>query len=315
MQPAQPGELGILQPRNGAEQADLLGMFELGLETDHVPQRAQLVILPQLHHGMRPAPLGKFGRRIVRIVQPDRFHRSEAQRVETAFGHDLDRHAAVEIGGGGLPLLETGLLARDQPGMEGGILFAIHRAIDVVFGVCPEFIRSVPSRGHPADIHVDGIAIDDGGDGVEESQAVCASRRADAVGKRGSSQRPGGDDGQACIREHVDTFADNFKVRERGEGNFHLGGKNIPVHRQRRSRRHRGLGRRCHGQRAKRPHLVVEQADGIADIVVRAERVRADQFGESIGLVRLGAFSASAHLGQPHLEAAPGKLPGRFASG
>src|SRR3546814_8291200 len=38
---AQPRELGLLQAGDGAEQADLFGMLELGLEADHVPQRAE----------------------------------------------------------------------------------------------------------------------------------------------------------------------------------------------------------------------------------------------------------------------------------
>ena len=48
MQAAQPCEIGILQPRNAAEDAHLLGIFELRLEADHVVERAQRIILPQL---------------------------------------------------------------------------------------------------------------------------------------------------------------------------------------------------------------------------------------------------------------------------
>ncbi len=98
MQPAEPGELGVLQPGDRPEQTHLLAMLELGLEADHVPQRAELVVLPQLDHGMRPAALGKLGRGVMRIVESDRFHRAKAQRVDTALGHHLDRHAAIEIG-------------------------------------------------------------------------------------------------------------------------------------------------------------------------------------------------------------------------
>src|SRR3546814_20242818 len=48
VKPAQPRELGLLQPRNGPENPHLLGMFELGLEADDVPQRAERIILPEL---------------------------------------------------------------------------------------------------------------------------------------------------------------------------------------------------------------------------------------------------------------------------
>src|SRR4029079_6027035 len=47
--PAKPRELGLLQSRNGAEDAHLLGMLELGLEADHVEQGPELVVLAQLH--------------------------------------------------------------------------------------------------------------------------------------------------------------------------------------------------------------------------------------------------------------------------
>ena len=50
MQPAEPRELGLGERRNGAEDAHLLAMLQLGLEADHVEQRAELVVLAQLHH-------------------------------------------------------------------------------------------------------------------------------------------------------------------------------------------------------------------------------------------------------------------------
>ena len=49
MQPAEPRELGLLQARNGAEQPDLLAVLHLGLEADHVEERAERVVLPKLH--------------------------------------------------------------------------------------------------------------------------------------------------------------------------------------------------------------------------------------------------------------------------
>ena len=56
VQPAQPRELGLLEAGDGAEQADLLGMLQLGLEADHVPQRAERIVLAQLDHRVGPAP-------------------------------------------------------------------------------------------------------------------------------------------------------------------------------------------------------------------------------------------------------------------
>jgi hypothetical protein len=50
----------------------LLGMLQLGLEADHVPQRAERIVLAQLDDGIGPAAGA-------RIVEADRLHRAEAQ--------------------------------------------------------------------------------------------------------------------------------------------------------------------------------------------------------------------------------------------
>ena len=70
MQAPQPREFGIFKPRDRAENTDLFGMFQLGLETDDIPQRAVLIVLTQLNHGVRPAP-GAW------IVEADGLHRPE----------------------------------------------------------------------------------------------------------------------------------------------------------------------------------------------------------------------------------------------
>ena len=73
MHAAEAGELGRLQAGNPAENANLLGMLELGLEPDQVVERAQRVVLAQLDHRMGLL------RRFVRIGQPDRFQRPIGQ--------------------------------------------------------------------------------------------------------------------------------------------------------------------------------------------------------------------------------------------
>ena len=67
MEPAEPRELGALQARNGAEDARLLAVLELGLETDHVVERAQTIVLAQLHDGVR------FPCRACGLVSPNGF--------------------------------------------------------------------------------------------------------------------------------------------------------------------------------------------------------------------------------------------------
>ena len=46
---AEPGEFGLVEARNRPEDSYLFGMFQLGLEADHVEQAAELVVLAQLH--------------------------------------------------------------------------------------------------------------------------------------------------------------------------------------------------------------------------------------------------------------------------
>ena len=106
VQPAEPRELGILEAGDGAEDAHLLGMLQLGLEADHVVERAQRIVLAKLDHRIG------LGRRIVGIGQAHRLHRAVPQRLGAALRHDFDRQAAVEIGRA-LPFLELGLAALD----------------------------------------------------------------------------------------------------------------------------------------------------------------------------------------------------------
>ena len=75
MQAAEPGEFGVLQARDGAEDAHLLGMLQLGLEADHVVERAQRIVLAQLDDGIG------LHRRVVGIGEADRLHRPVAQRL------------------------------------------------------------------------------------------------------------------------------------------------------------------------------------------------------------------------------------------
>ena len=163
VQAAQPRELGVLQAGDHAQDAGLLAVLELGLEAHHVPQRAQRIVLAQLHHGVRTlaVPVG--------VGQADGLHRPEAQGVAAALGHHLDGQAAVEVGRGGLPVLERGLLRGQQRVEEGLVLAARHRAVDVV-GAGAGGAGLVVARLAPGDGRVDRVEVHDGGDGVEEGE-------------------------------------------------------------------------------------------------------------------------------------------------
>ena len=175
VQPAQPGELGPLQAGDHPQHAGLLAMLQLGLEADDIVERAQRVVLPELNHRMRPAAGARVG-------EAHGLHRPEAERVAAAGRHDLDRQAALEIGRARLPFLELGLLGREQRVDEGRVLPGVHRAVDVV-GTRAAGPGLVVARLEPCRRHVDALAVDDGGDGIEEGQLLLAARAPDILGQ------------------------------------------------------------------------------------------------------------------------------------
>ena len=93
----------------------------------------------------------------------------------------------------------------------------------------------------------------------------------------------------------------------------HGGGKAVAVDRQRAARRHLiGVGG-AHDERAEPPHLGVQQADRVVLVIVGAEGIGADQFGEPpvlcAAVVRSGRISCSV-TGTPLRQ-----LPGGFGAG
>jgi hypothetical protein len=146
-------------------------------------------------------------RPVLGIVEPDRLHRPEAQRIKPAFGHHLDRHTAFEIGGVLLPLAKLGLGRVEQALMESQILLLVHRAVDIVLAVA-----LVPATGIPGDVQVDAVMIDDRGDRIEKGEAVLPGGSEHALGERLRRQRPGCDNRQAIGRQRIDPFADDFQT-------------------------------------------------------------------------------------------------------
>ena len=72
--------------------------------------------------------------------------------------------------------------------------------------------------------------------------------------------------------------------------------------------------RHRHDERSRPPHLPVQEAHGIAHGIVGAERVGADQLGQPVGLVRVGA-AHRPHLVQQDGHAPAYELPGGLAAG
>ena len=287
----------------------LFGVLQLRLETDHVVERAQLVVLAQLHHG-----IGLF-LRIVGIGQAARLHRSVTQRFRPALGHDFDRQAAVEVRGRGLPFLEVALLAIQQRADEAVILFAVHRAVDVVLaGAAGSHL--VVARLEPGNIHVDALAVDDGRNGVEEGELVFAGQGADGRCERRRRQRPRGDDDIVPVlgRQSRDLAALHRHQRMAQQGVGDIIGEAVAVNRQGAAGRNLVAAGGGHDERAGASHLLVQESDGVLHLVIRAEGVRADEFGQALRLVGVGA-DGRAHFVQHDRHAGAGGLPGGLRSG
>ena len=123
--------------------ARLLAVLQLGLEADDVPQRAERIVLAQLHDRVRP-PAG------ARVAQADRLHRPEAQGL-AARARPSPRSAGSRRNRAcRLPLLELGLVAGQQRVDEGVVLRLVHRAVDVVGAVAAR-ARLVVARLVPGD--------------------------------------------------------------------------------------------------------------------------------------------------------------------
>src|SRR5205085_5655177 len=103
-----------------------------------------------------------------------------------------------------LPVAEFAFLAVEQTLMEGEILVLRHRAVDVVL------VPLVPARRHPANVHVDAVAVDDRRDRVEEGERVRTRGRADRFGEKRRGERSGGDDGLARSWQGVDPLPNDF---------------------------------------------------------------------------------------------------------
>ncbi len=124
MDHAEADELGILEPGDQLQHARLLAPLHLRLESDQAVVRRGEIVLPQLHDRVR-VPAG------ARIWKTDRLHRSEAQRIDAARGHHLDRQASLEelrI----VELVQRRPLGRHQRAVEPVILVRGERAIQII---------------------------------------------------------------------------------------------------------------------------------------------------------------------------------------
>jgi hypothetical protein len=129
---AEAEKLRVLKARDHPKDALLLRVAEPRLEADHVPHLPRAVLHAELDHGVRAAA-GP------RILEADRLHRAEAERIAAALGHLLNRHAAFEVGHL-VEVVRRRLVGSRQRVDERLVLLARHRAVEVgalIAGVGP----------------------------------------------------------------------------------------------------------------------------------------------------------------------------------
>ena len=258
---------------------------------------------------MGPSPGRMFFGRPVRVIEADRLHGPVSQRVHAARCHYLDRHAAFEIWRVGFPFAELGLLTVEQALMKGQVLLLRHRAVDVVL------TPLVPAGGHPADVHVYAVAVNDWRDGVEKGEAIFAGRRHYTLRKSLRGQRAGCHDGGAGRGEGIDPLAHDLKIGQCAQFALDLFGKDIAIDSHSAARGNPRFLACSHDEAVQPPHFMMKQSDGVVFVVVGAKAVRTDQFGQAVRLVGGRRIAGPAHLRQPNLEAPARKLPSRFAPG
>ena len=288
-------ELRVFKAGDHGEDALLLAPLEPRLEADEVIHRPRAVLRAELHDGVGLAPGSG-------IDEADGLHRSERHHHFPARGHHLDGHAALEDLRAVKPV-HIGLFGGQQRLIKRLVFLAGHRAVEVIVAAAvaplPEHLR-----------HIQRFAGDDRRGRVVKIQRLQPRQRRDFLRQLIAGQRPGGDDGVG-LRQLVRLAEDDLNQRMAAHGLRHIIRKLFAIHRQRAARRHARRVRRLEDEAAKLAHLLLEQADGVGQLVA-SERIGANQFGKARAVVRRRK-GVGLHFVQGHGHAALGKLPRRLA--
>ena len=153
----------------------------------------------------------------------------------------------------------------------------------------------------------------DGRDGIEEGELGFAGELLDGGGQRRRRERPRGDDDVVPFgrRQAGNLAAFDGDERMFVERARDVRGEMIAVDGQRAAGGQLVGVAGGHDQRAGAAHLLVQQADRVGGGIVGAEGIGADELGEAVGLVRLGAANG-AHLVQHDGDAGLRDLPRRL---
>ena len=295
MNAAKANKLRLFKPRDEPEHIPLGTPFQAGLETDKVEMLACYGVLTQLDDRMGPPP-GP------RIVQPHGFHGAVAQGLAPAIRHDLDGKAGLEIGC--VHVMKRHALCGQQGIQEALVLVLVERTVDE--------IRTplVVASGHPGDFHVDGVAFDDGRDGVVEVQAATTSDGREPVCKGVGSEGARGQNGWSRQIRNGDLGFSPRDVRMAFQRCRHCVGKDLAIHRQAVACGDPGGFRATQDQGIHAPHLGFQDPSG-GGWVIALEGVRADHLRGMPGGVGGGA-PLRAHFRDADRVAPRSQLPGGF---
>ena len=156
----------------------------------------------------------------------------------------------------------------------------------------------------------------DGCYGIEEGQSRITGQILDGSGQSRRSQWPGGDDDIVPIfgRKPHNLIAhdgDEGMLRQRlGDGRREA----FAVDRKRPARRHFVLIAHAHDERSGAAHFLMQEADGVACRIVRAEGIGADELRQAFALMCIG-HAPGAHFMEDDGNAGLRCLPGSLAAG
>ena len=196
-------------------------------------------------------------------------------------------------------------LGRGQRVPECVVLVFGERAVDVVRRAL------AVARGDIGGVHVNALRGHDGRGRVVKVQEVAAHLAVDRVEQRVRGQRAGRDD-HLPFRDLGHLAVDHLDVRMGLDFLGHRARKRFAVNRERAACLDAVCVRAGEDQAVQTAQLLFEQAGGIGQLV-RAQRVRADQLGEVVRVVRR-AVLRGLHLMQAHLNAALRELPRSLAA-
>ena len=145
----------------------------------------------------------------------------------------------------------------------------------------------------------------------QKRHCACRLRLRDRIGQRVGGERAGSND--ADLGECRDFFARHADARMRVNAILHVLREDLAVDCERRATRHARVIGAVKNERAKLPHLGLEQSVCVGGLGT-LERVRADEFTELLGPMRGGAADG-AHFMHHDRMPAFGELPRGFASG